>query len=81
MPVKIEGKIVGYEVARPEDVKAAELAAQQEKEERSRGKVIRMTEQVQRPEGLVFFVFVAPDRDFQNYDDTFQSMLNSVRFR
>ena len=52
MPVKIEGKIVGYEVARPEDVKAAELAAQQEKEERSRGKVIRMTEQVQRPEGL-----------------------------
>jgi hypothetical protein len=36
---------------------------------------------VQRPEGLLFFVFVAPDRDFQNYDDTFQSMLNSVRFR
>jgi hypothetical protein len=36
---------------------------------------------VQRPEGLVFLVFVAPDRDFQNYDDTFQSMLNSVRFR
>ena len=52
MPVKIEGKIVGYEVARPEDVKAAELAAQTEKEERSRAKVIRMTEQVQRPEGL-----------------------------
>ena len=36
---------------------------------------------VQRPEGLVFFVFVAPDRDFQNYDRTFQQMLYSVRFR
>ncbi len=34
---------------------------------------------VQRPEGLVFFVFVAPDRDFQNYDRTFQQMLYSVR--
>jgi len=30
---------------------------------------------------LLFFVFVAPDRDFQNYDGTFQSMLDSVRFR
>lgn len=36
---------------------------------------------VQRPEGLLLFVFVAPDRDFQNYDDTFRSMLDSVRFR
>jgi hypothetical protein len=52
MPAKIDGKIVGYEVVRPEDVKAAEQAARQEKEERSRAKVIRMTEQVQRPEGL-----------------------------
>jgi len=36
---------------------------------------------VQRPEGLLFIVFVAPDRDFQNYEDTFQAMLYSVRFR
>ena len=36
---------------------------------------------VQRAEGVVFFVFVAPDRDFQNYERTFQIMLNSVRFR
>jgi Zn-dependent protease with chaperone function len=36
---------------------------------------------VQRPEGLLFMVFVAPDRDFQNYDRTFQSMLYSLRFR
>lgn len=36
---------------------------------------------VQRPQGLLFFVFVAPDRDFQTFDSTFQSMLDSVRFR
>jgi hypothetical protein len=51
MSVKIESKIVGYEVARPEDLKAAELAAAKEKEQRTSAKVIRMTEQVQRPEG------------------------------
>ena len=31
--------------------------------------------------GLLFFVFVAPERDFQNSDNTFQAMLNSVRIR
>jgi hypothetical protein len=36
---------------------------------------------VQRPEGLLFFVFVAPDRDFLNYNNTFRVMLDSVRFR
>lgn len=36
---------------------------------------------VMRPEGLVFIVFSAPDRDFQEYESTFQSMLSSVRFR
>jgi len=36
---------------------------------------------VQRPEGLLFIVFVAPDRDFQSYESTFQTMLYSVRFR
>ena len=36
---------------------------------------------VQHPEGLLFFVFVAPDRDFQNYNHTFRVMLDSVRFR
>ncbi|MBI4165999.1 MAG: hypothetical protein HY508_09740, partial [Acidobacteria bacterium] len=36
---------------------------------------------VQRPEGLLFLIFVAPDRDFQNYEDTFQNMVYSVRFR
>jgi len=36
---------------------------------------------VQRPQGLLFFVFVAPDRDFQTLDGAFQSMLDSVRLR
>ena len=34
---------------------------------------------VQRPEGLLFIVFVAPDRDFQGYESTFQQMLRSIR--
>ncbi len=32
-----------------------------------------------RPEGLLFFVFTAPERDFQRYESTFQQMLYSVR--
>jgi hypothetical protein len=36
---------------------------------------------VPRPEGLLFFVFVAPDGDFQNYNHTFRIMLDSVRLR
>lgn len=34
---------------------------------------------MQRPEGLLFFVFTAPDRDFQGYESTFRQMLYSVR--
>jgi cytochrome c553 len=52
MPIKIDAKIVGYEVAKLEEEKAAEAAAQKEREERSKAKVIRMTEQVKRPEGM-----------------------------
>jgi hypothetical protein len=36
---------------------------------------------VTRPEGVLFFVFVAPDRDFQDYNHAFRIMLDSVRFR
>jgi hypothetical protein len=36
---------------------------------------------VPRPEGLLFFVFVAPDGDFQSYNHAFRIMLDSVRFR
>ena len=34
---------------------------------------------MRRPEGLLFIVFVAPERDFQNYQSTFEQMLRSVR--
>ncbi len=36
---------------------------------------------VTRPEGVLFFVFVAPDGDFQSYNHAFRIMLDSVRFR
>ena len=52
MSIKISENIVGYEVVKPEEEKAAALEASREKEERSKAKVIRMTEQVQRPEGM-----------------------------
>ena len=34
---------------------------------------------LQCPDGLLFIVFTAPERDFQSYDRTFQQMLSSVR--
>jgi hypothetical protein len=34
---------------------------------------------LQCPEGLLFIVFVAPEREFQSYESTFQQMLRSVR--
>ena len=36
---------------------------------------------VTRPEGLVYFVFVAPENDFGRYERAFEQMLSSVRFR
>ena len=33
-----------------------------------------------RPEGLVSFVCVAPQKDYEKYDKTFSSILDSVRF-
>lgn len=36
---------------------------------------------VLRPQGLVYFVCVAPEREFDDYDHAFQAMLDSVRFR
>jgi hypothetical protein len=52
MTVKIDSKIVGYEVVKPDDQAKAEQAALKDKEERSSAKIIYMTEQVQRPEGM-----------------------------
>jgi beta-barrel assembly-enhancing protease len=34
-----------------------------------------------RPDGLLFLVFTAPERDFQSYENAFQQMLYSVRVR
>ncbi len=51
MSTRIEKKIVGYEVVKPGDDKDREASAQ-DREERAKAKIIRMTEQVRRPEGL-----------------------------
>jgi hypothetical protein len=34
---------------------------------------------VERPDGLLFIVFTAPEREFQRYEGTFHQMLRSVR--
>jgi hypothetical protein len=52
MTIKINEKIVGYEVVKPAEEMAAQQAAALDREDRSKAKVIRMTEQVKRPEGL-----------------------------
>jgi hypothetical protein len=36
---------------------------------------------VMRPEGLVSFVCIAPQKDYERYDETFSSILDSVRFK
>lgn len=36
---------------------------------------------LQRPEGLLFMVFTAPDRDLNSYEETFRRMLYSVRIK
>jgi hypothetical protein len=34
-----------------------------------------------RPDGLLFMVFAAPEREFQSYENTFEQMLYSVRVK
>ena len=36
---------------------------------------------IERPDGLAFFICVAPENDFDSYDSTFQSVINSAKFR
>jgi len=36
---------------------------------------------LENPEGLLFLVFTAPERDFQRYDGAFHEMLRSVRIK
>jgi hypothetical protein len=52
MNIKIEGKIVGYEVVKEDEAAAAKVEAPAEPEERQSAKIIRMTEWVARPEGM-----------------------------
>jgi len=52
MTIKIQKKIVGYEVVKPEEEAAAREAAKAEVEDRQKAKIIRMTERVLRPEGM-----------------------------
>jgi hypothetical protein len=51
MTIKIQRKIVGYEVVK-EDEAAAKAEGQRESSERQSAKIIRMTERVARPEGM-----------------------------
>jgi hypothetical protein len=50
MSIRIQGKIVGYEVVKEEEEAAARKEAQAE--ERQSATIIRMTEEVARPEGM-----------------------------
>ena len=52
MTIRIQGKIVGYEVVREEEEAAARKETQPATEDRQRAKIIRMTERVARPEGM-----------------------------
>jgi hypothetical protein len=52
MGIRIETKIVGYEVVREEEEAAALAKVQADKEERKSAKIIYMTEQIARPEGM-----------------------------
>jgi hypothetical protein len=36
---------------------------------------------IERPDGLAFFICVAPEKDFGTYDAAFQSVIQSVHFR
>jgi hypothetical protein len=36
---------------------------------------------LEHPDGLLFLVFTAPEREFQRYEDAFHEMLRSVRIK
>jgi hypothetical protein len=52
MSIKIDNKIVGYEVVKQEEKAVDKAIEQPEKEGRKTAKIIRMTEQVKRPQGM-----------------------------
>ncbi len=47
----------------------------------NRGRETNWLVTLPRPEGLLFFVFTAPEREFQSYENAFQQILYSVRFK
>ena len=52
MGIKIDHKIIGYEVVKPEEPTDTGKDAGQPQKERVTAKIIHMTERVARPEGL-----------------------------
>ena len=52
MTIKIQSKIVGYEVVKEQEEAAAKEKAAAEKGERKSATIIRMTEAIARPEGM-----------------------------
>ena len=52
MAIKIQNKIVGYEVVKEEEEAALREKDEAEKEERKSATIIRMTEAIERPEGM-----------------------------
>ena len=52
MSIKIQGKIVGYEVVKEEEEIATRKEAEAETTDRQSATIIRMTERVLRPEGM-----------------------------
>lgn len=52
MSIKIQSKIVGYEVVKEEEEAALQEKTASEKEGRKSAKIIRMTESILRPEGM-----------------------------
>ena len=52
MGIKIDRKIVGYEVAKPKQNEESAAAVRPAVEDRTQAKIIRMTERVARPEGM-----------------------------
>jgi Zn-dependent protease with chaperone function len=44
------------------------------------GREINRLVTVLRPEGLVYFIFVAPEQEYSNYQKAFKNVIDSVRF-
>lgn len=45
------------------------------------GREVNMLVSVDRPDGLFYLIFIAPENDFRNAQPVFEQMLQSVRFR